>query len=71
MNVTVSGIESESMITKIELANKLHLHPNTIENLIARGELEGCYRIGNSYRFQLSEVMESIRKNSGERRSRK
>jgi hypothetical protein len=64
MNDTVSKPVTENLLTKIELASKLHLHPNTIDNLIERGEIEGCYKIGNSTRFDLGEVMDSIRKNN-------
>jgi hypothetical protein len=61
MNENVSGTNSDRLVTKDELASKLHLHPNTLDNLVERGLIEGHYKIGNSVRFSLQEVMESIR----------
>ena len=71
MSLPVSDMNTERLITKYELANKLHLHPNTIDNLVERGQIEGCYKIGNSTRFELSAVMDSIRARNSHNTSRR
>ncbi len=58
---------SEVLITRTELATKLNLHPNTINNLEKRGIIE-AFRIGGSVRYQLSEVMDCIKKNNQRQR---
>jgi len=46
----------ENLVTPKELATYLKLTETTIYNLVSRGELPG-FKIGNSWRFDMDEIL--------------
>ena len=51
------------MLTKIELAEKLNVHVNTISNLLKVGL--PCLKVGNTYRFDYEEVIHWLKNRKG------
>ncbi len=45
----------EEYISPEEVAQKAHLHVDTVKRLLRRGEMPG-YKIGNQWRIKLSEL---------------
>lgn len=50
------------MLTKLELAQALNVHVNTISNQIKKGL--PCIKVGTTYRFDLEEVKQWLKEES-------
>ena len=60
-NMIQGGMILEKIVTAKELGKYLKLSDSTIYKLAANGEIPG-FRIGDSWRFDMEEVIESINK---------
>jgi excisionase family DNA binding protein len=48
-------IDQRPLLTARQVAERLHLHPNTVKRLVAKGELQG-YRLGSRGDVRVSEA---------------
>ena len=52
--------ETQTELIKVsEAARRLSVHPDTVRNMIRRGELNGT-KVGKHYRVSLDPVMEAV-----------
>ncbi len=58
-NMIQGGMILENIVTAKELGQYLKLSDSTIYKLAAKGEIPG-FRIGDSWRFDMAEVIDSI-----------